>query len=371
MAVYIVKDGDTLESIASKFAVPISNIVQNNHLFADEKLTKGQSLIINDDRYYIDVNGYAYTNINKDTLNSSLPYLTYLSVFNYRYDERGYLISINDTPLIESALKQNVVPLLVLTNIGPSGSFEGAWAHKLLTDDNMQANLLNRILEVLTEKNYGGINVDFEFVYAEDKEKYNNFLQKIADLVHEQDKIMSTAIAPKVRDNQEGISYEGIDYKFHGKVDDKVIIMTYGWGYATSEPKAISPINQLKRVLDYAVTEIPAEKILLGIPNYGYDWLIPHEKGNVAKSIALSDAEALARKLNSPIYYDEIVQTPYFRYNLNGENHEVWFEDVRSLQAKFDLVRVYNLGGISYWSLMNFFTQNFKTLEENYKTNKI
>ena len=371
MATYIVKSGDTLNSIAQKFSVPVNTIIQDNHLFANEKLLPGQSLIILEEKPYIEVNGYAYPNIDSDILYASFPYLTYISVFSYNYDENGYLLTINDQNVLDMTLKTAVKPLLTITNIKPGDNFSSEWAHKLFTSETMQANLLKNLLEQITNKNYYGVNVDFELVLPEDKDLYNTFLTKVANLMHEHNKIMTTAIMPKVRENQPGIYYGGTDYNFHGQIADKVIIMTYGWGYSNGEPTAIAPVNEIKRVLDYAVTTMPPSKILMGIPTYGYDWQIPYQKGTSAKSLSFADALELAKKYNSPINYNETFQVPYFNYTKDNQAHQVWFEDVRSLEAKLKLVNDYKLGGISYWNLERFFTSTWKIQEKYYNVKKI
>jgi spore germination protein len=65
--------------------------------------------------------------------------------------------------------------------------------------------------------------------------------------------------------------YQGHDYPVHGALVDHVIIMTYDGGYTFGPPMAVAPLNEVVKVLNYAVTAIPREKIFMGIPNYGYD----------------------------------------------------------------------------------------------------
>lgn len=131
---------------------------------------------------------------------------------------------------------------------------------------------------------------------------------------------------------------------------------------------AVAPIFQVRKVLDYAVTEIPREKIRLGIPNYGYDWPLPFEKGvTKAKTIGNVEAVQIAVKQGAEILFDEQAQSPYFTYEENGILHEVWFEDVRSMQAKFDLIREYGLNGAGYWQIMRFFRANWMLLADQFE----
>ena len=153
---------------------------------------------------------------------------------------------------------------------------------------------------------------------------------------------------------------------------DFVVLMTYEWGWAGGKPWAIAPINEVLRVLDYAVTAIPANKILMGTPLFGRDWKIPWVQGTFARTVSPQEAVHLAAKYSVTISYDDTYQSPFFRYtDEKGQNHEVWFEDARSMQAKFDTVKQYGLRGVSYWVLENPFPQNWLVQEWNFKTRKL
>ena len=119
---------------------------------------------------------------------------------------------------------------------------------------------------------------------------------------------------------------------------------------------AVAPINQVRRVVEYALTKIRADKICLGVPNYGYDWPLPYKRGiTAARTLGNQEAVELAVFYGVPILYDQTAQSPYFRYWQYGISHEVWFEDVRSWQEKFRLVETYGLKGIAVWQLMRLF----------------
>jgi spore germination protein len=178
---------------------------------------------------------------------------------------------------------------------------------------------------------------------------------------------MSTALAPKTSAGQKGKWYEGHDYRAHGQISDFVVIMTYEWGYSGGPAMAVSPIDQVRRVLDYAVTDIPSNKILMGQNLYGYDWTLPFVQGTVAKAVSPQAAIQLAARHNVPIQYDTKAQAPHFRYRgEDGKQHEVWFEDARSIQAKFDLIKEMNLRGMSYWKLGLPFPQNWLLIVDNF-----
>ena len=128
--------------------------------------------------------------------------------------------------------------------------------------------------------------------------------------------------------------------------------MTYEWGYTSGPPMAVAPLPNVRAVLDYAITAIPPEKIFLGIPNYGYDWPLPYQRGEtVARTIGNVEAVTIAWDNRAEIFYDETARSPNFVYTRNGIVHRVWFEDLRSWQAKLNLVREYGLAGVGVWQL--------------------
>lgn len=130
---------------------------------------------------------------------------------------------------------------------------------------------------------------------------------------------------------------------------------------------AVAPLDQVRRVVEYAVTEIASEKINLGIPNYGYDWPLPFVRGTTAaRTIGNVEAIQIAIQNNAVIQFDETAQSPFFNYTSDGIFHEVWFEDVRSIQAKFELIKEFGLRGAGYWQLMRWWRANWLLLLGNF-----
>lgn len=136
-------------------------------------------------------------------------------------------------------------------------------------------------------------------------------------------------------------------------------------GYTYGPPMAVAPLNKVRQVVEYALSEIPREKILMGIPNYAYDWPLPYESG-VTKARVIGNVEAvrIAAENGASIQFSELAQSPYFTYTSNEVSHEVWFEDVRSIEAKLNLAKEYNLMGVGYWNLMRPFRANWLLLEK-------
>ena len=135
---------------------------------------------------------------------------------------------------------------------------------------------------------------------------------------------------------------------------------------------AVSPIENVRRVIEYAVTGIPPEKIFMGLPSYGYDWRLPYERGiTVAEPVSNKTAIDLARRVGAEIQYDEEAQAPFFTYtDEGGAEHIVWFQDARSAEALASLAAEYSLDGIGVWNIMRWFGQLWPVLTGLYNIRK-
>lgn len=370
---HIVMRGDTLYNIARNYNIPLNTLINANPQIANpNRINIGDEINIPETRPIIEVNGYAIPNIRMETLNRTLPYLTYLSLFSYQIKSDGSLTGLYEETLINTARNAQVAPVMVVTNINSNGGFDSALASAILNNTQVQDILINNIISTLTDKNYYGVDIDFEYLYANDREAYIAFLTKLKAQLSAINKYLSVAVAPKYRDNQQGILYEAHDYSAIGRIADRVIIMTYEWGYVYGEPMAISPLSEVEAVIRYAVTRIPSEKILMGMPNYAYDWKLPWMQGNVAET--LTNTQALERAIanGATIQFDQRAQAPYFNYvDENGVSHVVWFDDARSIQSRLNLVTKYNLAGVSYWTINNFSAVNYYTLNSMFRVKKV
>ncbi len=198
--------------------------------------------------------------------------------------------------------------------------------------------------------------MDFEYILAEDRDLFTSFVAELREAMNQVEKFVSVALAPKTSADQKGLLYEGKDYGGLGAAADEVLLMAYEWGYTYGPAMAVAPLNKVRQVVEYALTEIPSEKINLGIPNYGYDWTLPYVQGE-SKAVTIGNVEAvqIAIENDVPIRFDETAMSPFFTYANEGREHEVWFEDARSMQAKFGLLAEYNLQGIGVWQIMRLF----------------
>ena len=369
--IYVTVPGDTVSSISRQSGVPVWKIIYDNQLGEEGKLTVGQALLllkpqesagIRKDLY---VTGYAYPFIEPYVLEMAFPALNELLVFSYGFTFEGELVPPiqDETWMIQLAWENGIEPMLVLTPF-TQGFFNNQLIQTLVEEESVRENVITNLLKVVEEKGYVGVDVDFEYVRAQNREGYAEFVGELRAAMNEKGYRVSVALAPKTSSDQKGLLYEGIDYALLGEQADRLFLMTYEWGYSYGPPMAVAPLTKVRQVVEYALTQIPAEKLLMGIPNYGYNWTLPYEKGvTKAETIGNVGAVRLAVEYGAPIQYDQEAQSPYFIYRNQGREQEVWFEDVRSIAAKIELAKEYELYGVGYWNLMRPFRANWIMLE--------
>ena len=349
--VHAVQPGETLYSIAQSYGVSLRQLWRNNwSLGGSVALQPGQELVIS----YLDakigaalLNGYAYPFIDGTLLSGQLPYLTGLAPFTYGITADGGLLPLADEALISAARQHGTAPVMHLSTQTESGQFSTERTEAVLSDETMQA------------KDFAGLDVDFEYLPGSLSGAYAAFLTRLRQILRPLGRFLWVALAPKTSAGQRGLLYEGHDYAALGRAMDAALLMTYEWGYTYGPPMAVAPLPNVRAVLDYAATELPPAKILLGVPNYGYDWPLPFVQGQTwAQSISNQRAIELAIQYNIAIQYDETAQAPHFHYtDGSGTVHEVWFEDARSLEAKLRLISEYGFLGAGIWNIMRPFSQ--------------
>jgi len=376
MTVHTVQAGDTVFRIAQRHRVSPQALAKANGLTDPDRIIVGQALVIPErapaHRPALTVNGYCYPAIRDEALADALPHLTFLSVFACRVNADGSLVPMQgDARAIERAKAAGVRPHMVIANIEEGKGFQPATVQALLESPAAQVRLLESCVKLMREKGYTGLDVDFEYVPSSVRETLSCFLAKARAWMHDEGWLLTSAVPPKIADDQKGLLFEGFDFWAQGKYNDYVTLMTYDWGHQGGPPGPVAPIHEVRRALDYAIARMPKAKILMGIPNYGYDWKIPWREGTSATVVNNPGAVAIAARQGAEIQFDEKAQTPWFRYTeAGGQRHEVWFEDARSILAKLELVRALGIAGVSYWTVNNPFAANWTLLEGMFKTTR-
>lgn len=247
MSIYVVRPGDSVDSISAAFGVAPETLIFINQIPAPYPLAIGQALYLPIPGGTAEellpgntapprpatVGGYAYPFISPYVLSQSLPYLTDLFIFSYGFTTEGVLIPppINPDWMISAALLQGVRPILTLTPFDASGQFSNYLISVVINDPTSVERLISEVVNELQIKGYQGVDVDFEFIRAEDRDAFVAFVARMQEAVSALGYETSVALAPKTSADQQGLLYEGKDYPGLGAVADYVLLMTYEWGY--------------------------------------------------------------------------------------------------------------------------------------------
>jgi spore germination protein len=371
--VYTVQAGDTLESIADKHGVSTMELLRNNPYLSDrEYLYSGETIVIKyqtDKSKTIATSGYIFSYIDKSVLIKTLPFLTYLTIFNYRATSLGEIIATaDDTELIQLAKSYGVAPMLFVSTISGEGIASREVNYEILNNLAIQDSLIKNALQIVKAKGYYGINIYVEDITLDNINNIAEYLKKASAIFHSEGVRIVITTTPVTNSETPSASFEKLDYSKLAEYVDGIIFASYDWARSSSYPSSIFPVDFLRGLLDYAVSIIPSELIFLGITTLGYDWTLPFVPGATEATVITNEnAVLIAAENNIPIQFNGAAQSPYFYYmDSSGITHVIWFKDARSFDARAALAGEYNLQGLSLWTVMRFDAQMWLIINNQY-----
>ncbi len=192
---------------------------------------------------------------------------------------------------------------------------------------------------------YAGFNIDFEGLSNVDESGLDAFVTQLAAALHPLGKKVIAAVGPRTSSRN---GYHVYNYRVLGQVADQVVLMTYDHHDIGSPAGAVAPIAWVRQIVQYALQEMPAQKILLGLAVYGYNW----SSSETTVEIHDPQARPLAASVGAPILWNAAAQEATFRDTAaNGTVHQVWYENSRSDAVKVSLANQDHLGGVAIWRL--------------------
>ncbi|WP_017974478.1 glycosyl hydrolase family 18 protein [Actinopolyspora halophila] len=225
----------------------------------------------------------------------------------------------------------------------------GKWSYdsvaRILHDPQRMKEHVREIVDLVLANDYAGVDIDYEELRAGDRAAFSEFVRRLAEALHAHDRSLSVALFAKASEKGYDQRNAAQDYAAVGRAADQVRLMGYDRHWSTSPPGPVAPVDWIREVLAYARNTIPPEKIVLGVPLYGYDW-----SAGRGKPVTWSEAVRSAEEHDARVRFDESSRTPWFRYtDAEGERHEVWFENAASSLAKFEVAERAGIGGVYLW----------------------
>lgn len=360
---YKIKAGDTLWRISSQFKTSISSIVSANPGLDPNRLYIGQNINIPSPvKPQFSTLGFIVPGSSQTflaELEKLAPHLTFVAVVAFSFTEEGYAYVLgDDAPIVRRSRELNIIPLLVVQNTTAAG-FSKELAGKVLSSPAYRRNLVASLVNLATQRGYGGISIDLEFIPPPQREDFNTFLRELKAAMG--NLILHVNVHAKTEDIPTNPIIGAYDYKTIGEIADIVAVMTIDYGYPGGPPDPISPLWWIALVVRYSLTLIPREKLQIGLPLYGHDKVV---STNQYRALSVLDAQNLGISVGAVIQYDSAARSPWFRYWKGTEEHIVWFEDIRSYIEKYRLIDLYQLNGTTYWQLSLKAPQNWAYLNK-------
>jgi spore germination protein YaaH len=289
--------------------------------------------------------GYTAEDYPEDlrSLESIRRYHTHLDAiahFAYQLDEdASFLGEINST-LIQESLSNGIAPLILIHNFNGQ-FFDPQPLRSLLSSITLQERFIQNLLNLLPN-GVAGVHIDFEGIEASYRLAYNTFLEGLRASLHAKGFLLTIAV-PAKRSEWEAPGY---DFAAIGRICDAITLMTYDEHYAGGEAGPIASLPWMTQALDYTIQFIPQQKILIGIPAYGYDW-----SSGTTNMIPMKDIPTLVKQTGARILWNDPAVEPYFYYWEGRIRHTVWFESELSAKIRFGFIKSYHLRGIAIWRL--------------------
>ncbi len=292
--------------------------------------------------FYVTYSGNSWTSLQGNVKN-----LTHLSPWLYYLNKDGQVTGRDDARVSSLLRETKVKNLPMLKNDATYNDFAA-----VMTDTVKQLAVVDQIETIVLNNRYDGITIDFEAVNASDRGLLSDFMKLLYDRLHAKGKLVAMAVAAKTKETTTGWSGP-YDYPVLAKSVDHMLIMAYDYHWSTSEPGPVAPIGKLRDTAAYALSKIPATKLIWGVGVYGYDWALTDEgeTDGKAESRTFSEANALATAPGAQSGYDEESHAPWALYTRDGKPREIWYEDRRSFEAKMDLVEDKKMAGFGIWRL--------------------
>jgi spore germination protein len=376
---YTVKEGDTLESIANSFNIPVMQLLRNNPYITDlGYLPIGDSLVISyNTNGRIATNGYAFPNIDKTTLRKTLPYLTYISIFNYRLARKGEITAdFDDSEIIQISKNYGVAPLMLVTSLTPEGESNVELIYEVLLNPEFQDRFSMRVIDTLKSKGYYGIIISMHYLSVINLTLYETFIKRFVNTINTAGYQVFLNISPNLRYVRDSNDFQKINYTNIAEPVTGINFMDYVWPLNSGAPVPIISYTNLSAFLNYADQYIDPAKINVGIQTFGYDWELSFVAGiTTANLLSIEQAINLAYSKEVTIQFDEVSQTPFYQYTSNDSktstNHIVWFIDARTIEAILNLVTSSGYNGISVWNIMEFYSALWLIINSQLNIDKV
>ena len=233
----------------------------------------------------------------------------------------------------EIAKKNQVEFLGMINNYSDGEGIDGFEATRMTkavaTSESRSAHVVE-LVKMLKEDGAQGVDLDFESMKGDDRDRYSTFVGLLARALHKEGMKLSVTVHPKQEIIGGWDAVKAQDYKALGSVADRFNVMTYDYSWSTGPEGAIAPNDWVERVIAFAATQVPSSKIGVGIACYGYDW-----SKKPATSLAWSDFKPKNPKVD-----------PTSGEIIDGNTH---FSGAEAFRTKYLLATKLGVKSVAFW----------------------
>ncbi len=297
--------------------------------------------------YYMgrdEFHGESYRSV--DNFGSHIDMVIMSTEYGFQIDDDSLHLSGYDSDFLFSRASGDgeQAVLVRITN-----SFDPDVSDRILNDARFTEEALAAIEDVLA-RGYDGVNINFEDVRPADREAMSAFMASLWRRIGS-DYLVTMAVPATAEDNPQHGWSGAFDYASLGESGHYLIPMAYDKHWRTSAPGPVAPLNWVRDVLQYTVSVVEPDRVLMGAPFYGYDWLDTGQP-NPARPVRWNKAAERAEEFGATIEWCDAAEGPFYRYTCEeGDARIVYFENAESLRAKMELVPEYGLAGVAFWRL--------------------
>jgi len=220
-----------------------------------------------------------------------------------------------------------------------------------LSDPPARARSVAQILGFCRSLGLDGINVDFENVFDDDRDRLTSYVAELSHALHASGLRVSIDVTVVSGKPNWSACY---DRGALGKIVDAVVLMAYDEHWRSGPVSGpVASIGWVERAVAELAALVPPEKIWLGIPLYTREWEeVPANGGwqkTGARALSMADAEARLAKNGAVPAWDAVAGLYYGEYLKDGKRYRIWLEEERSLALKAAMVGRFGLGGVAAW----------------------
>ncbi|MCR6544671.1 LysM peptidoglycan-binding domain-containing protein [Dehalobacterium formicoaceticum] len=352
---YEVRPGDTLYLIAQRFNTTVETLARLNNMANPALIYPGTVILVPvtpsepgpEPPFLESLWFYVHSPAAWRSLQEHYQSISALVPFWYQITDEGEIIDGTNQQVLDFAKRNNLFVYGLFHNFN-GVSFDTKLIDHVLSDAQLRETLIVNIVNLVEEKGLNGVNIDFEFISPENRDNLTLFMNNLYQRMHPQGYVVTIDVLAKESDNPTNRLSGVYDYRALGEAADQVIVLTQDEHYMSfPDPGPIASLPWVKRILDYTVSQIPAEKVKMAAPVYGYDWPI----GAPGRLVTYPEVVSLAERYQAEIQFDTESASPYLDYTANGIAHQVWFENAMSFGMKLETAEQYGLGGFASWKL--------------------